>query len=263
MIGPGLNLLSGGLLPDTRRLIDAMTVRPVAARIRRIDRTIRSLNRENIWPVIDGFYRIAAHDEQAARLDWKNPGTNTLVYTGTPPISSQFTVDRGVTGNATDVRLDATISGTPANYTSMSAHIAAIVLTNTATAVDDCSLRTSGAVIRGAVRIRNGATASSIRASTNGGLSSSTAINVPKMVLGDRLDGSNQTIYQRGVADGTGAAAGAAIGANGLIQILWDGTSYNDRQFAFLCYGGGLGDAKAAAFTKIMTADFADLGVAI
>ena len=81
----------------TRALRAAMTVPPPPGRLWVIDQTIRQLKQHGIWQKLDLFYVLAAHDAQAARLNWKNPS----LYACTEVNSPTFTKDQGYAGNGT------------------------------------------------------------------------------------------------------------------------------------------------------------------
>lgn len=87
----------GAVDGDTRALRAAMTVAPPPGRLWVIDQTIRQLKQHGIWQKLDVFWMLAAHDAQAARLNWKAPGTFTLTAVNSPT----FTADRGYAGNGT------------------------------------------------------------------------------------------------------------------------------------------------------------------
>lgn len=78
-----------------------MTAPPTDARLGAIDARIRFLKAAGIWDQLDILYRLAAHDEQAARLNWRNPGTFTLIAVNSPV----FVVDRGFAGDGSTSRL--------------------------------------------------------------------------------------------------------------------------------------------------------------
>jgi len=95
----------------TLTLLAAMTTQPDATRQGHINTLITSLS--SIWTKLDVLYVLAAHDNQAARLNWKNPGTLTAALVSTPT----FTTDRGYAGNGTSTALNtgynpSTFSGT-------------------------------------------------------------------------------------------------------------------------------------------------------
>jgi hypothetical protein len=78
-------------VPEAQTLFDAMTVEPSEARKAVINAAIIALQAADVWDRLDVIYFMAAHDEQASRLNWKNPGTFTLSAVNSPI----FTVDRG------------------------------------------------------------------------------------------------------------------------------------------------------------------------
>lgn len=98
------HILFGGILPETRALVDAMTVKPNSTRVAHINRLIRAMKADGSWTRMDVFYMLAAHDEQAARLNWKNPGALTLTANNSPT----FTVDRGFAGDGVSMNLTST-----------------------------------------------------------------------------------------------------------------------------------------------------------
>lgn len=97
MIRRIISIASGGYCIEARNLFALMTTNPGVARKRLIDRTIRSLKNEGLWEKIISLYVPAAHDSQAARLDWKRLAGNTLTVSGSPA----FTQDRGYKGDGT------------------------------------------------------------------------------------------------------------------------------------------------------------------
>jgi hypothetical protein len=95
--------VSGASLdPDALTLIAAMTVAPNAARRQVISDHIVALKAAGIWALLDAYWMLAAHDEQASRLNWKSPGDFTLAPAGV----IAFTTDRGWQGNGSSGYLD-------------------------------------------------------------------------------------------------------------------------------------------------------------
>jgi hypothetical protein len=89
--------VASGLDPDAVTLIAAMTTAPDAARQQLISDHIIALKAAGIWSLLDIYYILAAHHEQASRLNWKSPGDFTLTANGT----ITFTTDRGWQGDGT------------------------------------------------------------------------------------------------------------------------------------------------------------------
>lgn len=105
MLGIGLGIAElarrSVLDPDSVGLIARMATKPDAARIALIDGTVRGLKAAGLWTRLDGLWLLAAHDAQAARLNWIADAHN-LVAVNAPG----FTVDRGYAGDGSTSYLD-------------------------------------------------------------------------------------------------------------------------------------------------------------
>jgi hypothetical protein len=84
-----------GFLPESEALFAAMTVEPSEARKTLINDTISDLMAAGLWTKQGVLYVHAAHDEQAGRLNWKDPSFGLLTRIN----SMAFTADGGFTGN--------------------------------------------------------------------------------------------------------------------------------------------------------------------
>lgn len=80
----------------------AFTTPPNNARALAIDTLVGALKTAGTWSKMDVLYLLAAADGQAARINWKNPGTNTLTVNGTAP----FTADSGYKSDGSSGYLD-------------------------------------------------------------------------------------------------------------------------------------------------------------
>lgn len=110
-------------------LFAAMTVEPDATRKGLIDTCIADLIAGGVWAKLDFIYMLAAHDEQAAFLNWLNPGgPNTITKTGTV----DFVVDRGHTaGTASGDRLNTQFTDTSVSKSMLdNTHFSVWVLNN-------------------------------------------------------------------------------------------------------------------------------------
>jgi hypothetical protein len=94
--------IASGLDPDAVTLIAAMDVTPNAARQQLISDHIVQLKADGVWALLDTYYVMAAHHEQASRLNWKSPGDFTLTANG----GITFTTDRGWQGDGSTGYLD-------------------------------------------------------------------------------------------------------------------------------------------------------------
>ena len=99
MLGIGLPLGGAGpyrvLDPDAAAFASAMSVAPSAARVALIDAFVRAIKAGGLWARLDVLYLIAAHDEQAGRVNLMAPGH----YTCTAVNSPSFVADRGFAGD--------------------------------------------------------------------------------------------------------------------------------------------------------------------
>ena len=113
----------------TLALFARMTVQPAGPIKLLMDTLVRAVIAAGAWPKMDMFYVIAAHDAQAARLNWIADQYNLTAVN-----SPVFTAFRGYTGNGTSSYLNT--SAAPAALASTgklrqnSAHICAWTLTS-------------------------------------------------------------------------------------------------------------------------------------
>jgi len=107
MAGLGLSIpevaarRSGGNDPATDALLGRMSVAPGEARAGAIDALVRALKAAGVWAKLDALYLLAAHDAQAARLNWVG-SSFTLAAVNSPG----FTADRGYAGDGATSYLD-------------------------------------------------------------------------------------------------------------------------------------------------------------
>ena len=108
--------------PAAKALFARMSVQPNDARKAVINNLIKSFKSSGFWAKSDCIYIVAAHDAQAARLNWKADQFN-LTAVNAPT----FTVDRGYAGNGTTSYLDTGFNGSTAGglFTQNSAHVGA------------------------------------------------------------------------------------------------------------------------------------------
>lgn len=83
---------------ESETLFAAMSSAPSDARKLVINDLILALKNDGIWTKLGLLYVLAAHDSQAARLNWIDPSANTLTLTSAPT----FTADRGYQGDGVD-----------------------------------------------------------------------------------------------------------------------------------------------------------------
>ncbi|MEI9850622.1 MAG: hypothetical protein WDN24_06905 [Sphingomonas sp.] len=87
--------------PAARALIARMGTPPDGARTAEIDRLVRALRGAGVWPRLIALYLLAAHDAQAARLNWVEASYDLAAFN-----APAFTVDRGYAGDGATSYLD-------------------------------------------------------------------------------------------------------------------------------------------------------------
>lgn len=63
---------------ETSTVLAGFSVQPDDTRIELMDVFIGQLKSDNLWDILDCLYIMSAHDEQAARVNWKSPGDFAL-----------------------------------------------------------------------------------------------------------------------------------------------------------------------------------------
>lgn len=86
---------------DAQAVIDAMTSTPTAGRQTLIENLVTGLKADGLWAETDYLAVLAAHDAQAASINWKDPSGAKITAVNSPT----FTADQGYTGNGTSAYL--------------------------------------------------------------------------------------------------------------------------------------------------------------
>lgn len=83
---------------ESQRIYNSFTTPATTGRKHLINMTVNALKAFSLWDIAPFFHVFAAETDQAGRINWKNPGTFTLINTaGTPA----FAADRGFTVGST------------------------------------------------------------------------------------------------------------------------------------------------------------------
>lgn len=100
MLGNGMGVATGGgssYAAETEAIAAAFTTPPTTGRKDLIDACVVALKTAGVWTKLDALYAFAAADSQAAKINWKAPGT----YNATEVNAPTFTADSGFTGAST------------------------------------------------------------------------------------------------------------------------------------------------------------------
>jgi hypothetical protein len=208
-----------------------------------IDNAIRSLVTTGVWTKLDMLFVFAAHDAQAALVDWKVPSSlATLQGTGGPT----FTTDRGFTPDGVDDYVDLNYAPATASrgLAQNDAHIGVRCL-GTSTNTSDADYGGNAAFSR--IRARD---SSNCRFS----LCTSTFTTFPADTLGTnahivavRRDAENQL----GFKNNAGQLVSGAVASSGVPGAMYAGRSgttvvYSNRQIALVHCGVALTDQNVA-----------------
>lgn len=243
---------------EAATLVAAMSSAPDDTRKGVIDTCIGAIKTAGVWTKLDCLWILAAHDSQAALLDWKNLSDATAVNSPT------FTTDRGFTGDGSTsyINTNFTPSTDGVNYTQNSACMGAYLNAGTDTAVsgpnsigfssnsntrqsriEPWRSATGGATVR--VRMNDAAATTVGTIATRFGLTAS-----------NRSASNAVQVYRNGSSIGTSAVTSAALGTIDAYILGFNDAGLlngqNDNRCAAAFVGGSLTSTEHAdLFTAI------------
>jgi hypothetical protein len=251
-------ITSAAIAAETSTLVAAMDVLPSIRRKGLNNTYIVGLKAAGIWSKLDLLYVLAAHDEQAARLNWVDPASFEATNVGAGPT---FVADRGITGNGSSTAWST--GYTPATHTDQftqdSASMWVWCLTNVAeNAADFGAAVTHNSFVR--TRSAGDAISYTVNGATTSTVASATSIGMTGI---SRADGTNQQAWKNGAASGA-AAAGASTGLpaaafriGGRGNDLW-----STKQIAMAAAGAALSAGEAEDFYELTLAYLQGVGAA-
>jgi hypothetical protein len=129
-LASSVTVTGGGFDPDAEAIFAAFTTPPDDTRKGLINDFVLALKAGDVWDALDCLYVFAAADSQAARVNWRAPGTFIPALIGAPV----FTPDRGFTGDGVTAALNTGFAPATAGglYALNSAHVSARSLSNIA-----------------------------------------------------------------------------------------------------------------------------------
>lgn len=230
-----------GMDSDASLLISRMTEPPTTARRKLISDTVKRLKAAGIWSKLDGLTILAAHDAQAARIDWINPSRIASIA-GT----IAFTANQGYAGNGSDGTLNLGYPLTAlANYAQDSATMGCWSRSDVEGSQAD--IGTSAAFVIGRVTgtllVRANAAASDTETTADS--------------LGfygfTRRNSADFDTWKNGATLSTETRASTTIGAGNVrIGSAGGGAPFSTRQIAAGVVGGALSTTEIAALYTIL-----------
>ncbi|MDQ0303794.1 hypothetical protein [Ancylobacter polymorphus] len=229
-----------------------------------ISDTIKALKTAGVWAKDDALYFTAAHDAQAALLNWISDQYN-LTVVGSPT----FTVDRGYTGNGSSAYLRTGFNPATAvspKFARDSSHISVTDRTSraAATSVEIGAIAISGLNFSAELATRYTGNLTRARV-TSGGTSppAFASSDSAGRFIASRTGASQIDAYRNGASIGTSTNASAAL-FNSEIYILavnFNGAaSFSSDQIAQASIGGGLTSTEAAAFDAAVSSYLSAIG---
>lgn len=232
-----------GLPAEAARLIARMAVPPTGTRILLVSELVRSLLAAGLWAKLDALYMLAAHDAQAARLNWIDDR-----YTLTAVNSPTFTVDRGYAGTGGAMYLATGFdpaAASSAKYLQNSAHISAWSLTG----IQQTGGLIGNGVGSGDAHIYPYSADTRLYTQVNSAISDSMALTSSLgFFAASRVSAAGHVAYREGASVQVASRASVALGGHAfVIGAGGAGTGYTSRQIAAATIGAGLSDSEVAA----------------
>jgi len=229
-------------------LVAAMTGTPTDLRKGYIARCIGALYAGGVWAKTDVLWMLAAHDAQAARLNWITPASFTLSEVNSPT----FTTDRGYAGDGStsylDTGWDAATNGV--SYTQNSAHAGVYARTDGNGNVNLGTGTNTNATILIQAKVNGSSSRVRVNATSAGG-STPTGQNgtMPLHRMGVRRASATDIIPVLDGADGTSISfASTTLSATDLNFGRYNLTSFGSGQTAAGHVGGALDATEGLAF---------------
>jgi len=196
----------------------AFTTPPNDTRKGLIDAVVVALKAASLWAKIDVLYLLAAADAQAAKVNWKAPGTADSTEVNAPT----FTADRGFTGASTKY-LDTNYNPSSFSgrvYAQNSASAFAFSVTNSS--VDAGMIGNTGGTI--ILFPRNTSNLAQGRLNINSTTTSVASTDSIGLWGANRTTSTAQQLYKNGSSVATAAGTSAAV-FNGNAQLMKSGAS--------------------------------------
>lgn len=228
------------LHPETEAVVAAMSVAPDSRRTALIDNLVAALKAAQVWPRLDALFVMAAHDPQAAGLNWVAPESAGL----TPVNGPDHQADRGYQGDGASSYLETGfVQSNGLNYKIADHHAAVFVVggTGTGTAFGNSRNRLQPLTSGGQLLTRSNSTTSDQRP-VETGLGHSAM---------SRTDGARYAVYRDGASLGEAEVANTTLAGHPLI-LLGYGTAGGPGGLAAwrlgaAHFGGGLSAGQMAA----------------
>lgn len=275
IVGGNESVASGAVTIDVQPIdaeawsyIAAMTVRPAYARQTLIKTLVESLKSAGLWAKLDCLHLLAAHHEQASRLNAKAPGSFglTAVSAGSPATSPAFTADRGWQGGGAGTAVGGYLSGVfnPAaggmQFVQNSAHLAVWVHQASSGTTSGAFRETGGG--QALIACRNPTAVLWCMANAAGADTPTQGGDGTGFYAWSRQASGSYRAYQDTNDLGAVSRASAALAA-GAFHVLRGGSGYSNARVAAACWGAGLSGAEITALRNALHDYLVGVGAAV
>jgi hypothetical protein len=225
--------------------VAAMSTAPTNARKALIDNLVGSLKSAGFWAKLDWISLLAAHSNQAARLNGINPAQSMTAVNS--PI---FTTDQGYTGDGVSAHLDLGVTHASLAKAVQDDQSWSIGVRNEGSRVVGnwaLGLAGSGATtglnlaVSPAVNVRIGS-------SNSGALSDASSAG---RWCASRKSSTTASVYKSGVAVNSALSNPSSPNAALNITLLRASASYGNSQVSYFCIGSGLTTTEQASIDAI------------
>jgi len=243
--------ISAGLvLPECQIVIDAMSVTPPLRRQRLMSELISELIYAGVWSRLDCFYVLAAHDAQAARLNWIAPGTNNLTAQSAPT----FTFDRGYAGNGSSAYLTTSYQPDGSRHYKQDDASAGVWVQTLADGNFSLGTQSNGVSVQIVSKNASGNFQSRLNDSTNSPVAEAAGTGLFAV---SRSASGSYVKFKNGAVVDTPAVASTGLPVNN-ITLLRLASTYSANRLSAVWVGGGLTDAQQAAMFNALSAYLGD-----
>lgn len=227
------------LLTETNTLVAAMSSAPTDTRKQHINTLIGALKTSGVWSKLGNLYVLAAHDSQAARINWVAPGTSDLTAVNSPT----FTTDRGYAGDgATSYLTSGAVFRSP--YALNSAHIGTWSNTDVSENAGTIGVvRATSATTRLFPRTASDTLSARVNTTTANNIAVAASLGHS---LVSRTGASDGAIYKNGSSIGTIVAASTAVPTD-FVSVCRADLVYATQRVAVAHAGSGLTGTEALA----------------
>lgn len=237
--------------PQTKALMAAMTVQPPSGRdTRAYDRFYRGLVALGRLATLDMGYLIAAHHEQAGRLNFKEPGTRTLAAVNSPT----FAAYRGFAGDGATSYLDTAVAPNAlTHFKQDGAHIGVYIVAGGNGGPSIGVADTNARVLLYADTVSPQGRVNTLTSTTTA------AASTVGHVVAARDNSATQRVIKDGVLLSESAATSTAPHASALTIGRFN-TQYSTAPHGAAHFGGNMSDAQSAEFYGTLQTYMRDIG---